>query len=107
MKKLPTAVKAELINLSKKLPPLEYSEITEQHQMSGDALLMAGVNQIKNGQEVKKSYKYVSEPQKKQVDHFKVLRKIWLKSKSESEAWQKIKTYEAQATHRYNQTKNG
>ena len=107
MKKLPVEVKKELLALANQLPKIQYKDFTERQLVRGSQLIEAGVLKIKNGNSVDLGSKYLTESQPKQVDHFKQLRKIWLKATSESEAWQKIKTYEAQITHKFNQKNEG
>ena len=107
MKKLPKEVKVELEALSRQLPKLQYKDFNEQQLVRGSQLLGAGVQSIKNGNKVEANGKYVTPVQPKQLDHFKKLRKIWLQANSEPEAWQKIKAYESQINHKFNQKNEG
>jgi len=102
MKKIPAAVKKELEALAKALPEMKHSNMDEYHMVRGQVLIGIGQNKVEGKQvDPNQTYRY-SQP--KSVDHYKQMRKLWLKSEDESSAWQRIKTYESQMRHRYNET---
>jgi hypothetical protein len=104
MKKIPNEVKRELRALATSLPPMDMTDTEEKVQVRGQALIDSGINKTKTGEIIKPDEKYFI-PRKKPVDHFKLLIGIWKKCTTESEAWQKIRTYESQIRHRHNETK--
>jgi hypothetical protein len=101
MKKLPTPVKQELLALAQTLPKIMYKNIDVQVSLKGSQLINGGINKTKDGSIIKPTNNYVSPAGKKEVNHYKQMKKLWLKASDENQAWQFVKAYCSQITHKH------
>lgn len=106
MKKIPKEVKEDLLTRAANLPTLHYKNITEQRVFKGQTLINGGINKDKNGQKIKPDDDMISGTTPKKVEHYKKLRTLWLRAKTEEEAWQRIAYYCSQVKHQF-QTSDG